>query len=114
MFLKGLFLCKLGILLDKKRKFCLKIFETYVHSYENRNIQMTAQETLRKMLLHSKWPIFEATMFVVVISISSIIYALLFLISLYTKLWLLGHLFLKKNVFKQNVYIFKVQHTYTK
>ena len=54
---------------------------------------MTAQETLRKMLLHSKWPIFEATMFVVVMSITSIIYALLFLISLYTKLWLLGHLF---------------------
>ena len=92
-------------------------------------------------MLRSKWPIFEATMFIVMI-ITSIIYALfLFLISLYTKLWLLGHMFyffilfffilffnftilywfchiyymfFLKIVFKQNMGIFKVQHIYTK
>ena len=91
-------------------------------------------------MLRSKWPIFEATVFIVMI-ITSIIYALfLFLISLYTKLWLLGHMFFfffyflfyfltlqyfigfviyitcffLKIVFKQNMGIFKVQHIYTK
>lgn len=78
MFLKGLFLCKSGILLDKKRKFCLKILK-YIYKYTHLKTgiyKLLHIKPLEECLLCRKWPIFTATVFVVVMIITIIIYVI--------------------------------------